>query len=213
MTLNEPQPASTEAPRQSVSFAIQKWLRLLLAGNPFYIASAALLLFGINRLSVDPRFLSGEEANLIFSFSALQVYEIVLIGVVLFLGARRIFYDSTLLVVLESIVLLVPFILVTHAAMIGKGLALLLCGFGAGLVVVRFSALKFWFSELNLPGRSFLLLGLIVCLNGGVPLFFRGMIEWGGSDAWERPYQLGWLLILPFLQVLALLIPKSAEAN
>ena len=27
--------------------------------------------------------------------------------------------------------------------------------FGAGLVELRFSALKNWFSELNLPGRSF----------------------------------------------------------
>jgi len=213
MTLNEPQPASTEAPRQSVSFAIQKWLRLLLAGNPFYIASAALLLFGINRLSVDPRFLSGEEANLIFSFSALQVYEIVLIGVVVFLAARRILYDSTLLVVLESIVLFVPFILVTQAAMIGKGMALLLCAFGAGLVAIRFSALKSWFSELNLPGRSLALLGLLVALNGGVPLLFRKLIEAGGSDAWEVPFRWGWLLILPLIQFFALGLPRASQKS
>ncbi len=215
MTLNEHHTASTDGSPlwHTVSLVLRKWVRLLLAGNPFYIASAALLLFGINRLSVDPRFLSGEEANLLFNFSALQLYELLLVAVALFLGARRIFYDSTLLVVLESIILLVPFVLVTHAAMIGKGLALVLCCFGAGLVVVRFSTLKFWFSELNLPGRSFFLLGLIVCLNGGIPLFFRETIESGGSDAWEGPYRLGWLLILPFLQALALLIPKSTEAN
>jgi len=213
MTLNEPQPASTEALRQSVSLAIQKWLRLLLAGNPFYIASAALLLFGINRLSVDPRFLSGEEANLIFSFSALQVYEVVLIGVVLFLAARRIFYDSTLLVVLESIVLFVPFILVTQAAMIGKGMALLLCGFGAGLVAIRFSALKSWFSELNLPGRALVFLGFLVALNGAIPLLLRKTIEVGGSDAWEVPFRWGWLVILPIIQCFALGLPLARQKS
>src|SRR5260221_6636947 len=173
MTLNEPQPDSIEGRIDaSHRVAIRKWVRLLLDGNPFYIASAALLLFGINRLSIDPRFLSGEEAKLIFNFSALQVYELLLIGVVLFLAARRIFYDSTLLVVLESLVLLVPFILVTHAAMIGRGLALVLCGLSAGLVVLRFTALKNWFSELNLPGRALVLLGGLVFLNGAIPFLF-----------------------------------------
>jgi hypothetical protein len=33
------------------------WPRRILAGNPFYLISAALLLFGINRLSIDPGFL------------------------------------------------------------------------------------------------------------------------------------------------------------
>src|SRR6267378_4668882 len=130
MTLNEHHTASTDGSdpeRRRAGFGLGKWVRLLLAGNPFYIASAALLLFGINRLSIDPRFLSGEQAKLLFNFSALEFYELILIGVVVFLAARRIFYDSTLLVVLESIVLFVPFILVTQAAMIGKGMALLLC--------------------------------------------------------------------------------------
>ena len=39
------------------------------------------------------------------------------------------------------------------------GEAAILRNFGAGLVELRFSALKNWFSELNLPGRSRFLLG------------------------------------------------------
>src|SRR5258706_14981866 len=107
MTLNEHHTASTDGSPlwHTVSLVLRKWAGLLLAGNPFYIASAALLLFAINRLSLDPRFLSGEEANLLFNFSAIQTYELVLIGTALFLAARRIFYDSTLLVVIENLVL------------------------------------------------------------------------------------------------------------
>src|SRR3954466_1831067 len=107
MTLNAQRTGSTEEPPQWPAMApwLKKWLRLLLAGNPFFIASAALLLFGINRLAVDPSFLRVEEAKLLFNFSALQVYELLLIGVAVFLAARAFLYDSTLLVVIESIVL------------------------------------------------------------------------------------------------------------
>lgn len=91
MSSNEHPLASTdESPDwRRVGSGLRKWAALLLAGNPFYIASAALLMLGINRLSVDPQFLTGEEAKLLFNFSALQVYELVLIGVVVFLAARR----------------------------------------------------------------------------------------------------------------------------
>ena len=47
------------------------WGRRLLAGKPCYLVSAALLLFGINRLAVDPEFLKVEAAKLGFNFSAL----------------------------------------------------------------------------------------------------------------------------------------------
>ena len=62
-------------------------------------------------------------SKLAFNFAALQLYEILLVFVAIVLGVRRVWYDSTLLVVLENLLLLVPFILVTQAILIGKGLA------------------------------------------------------------------------------------------
>src|SRR3954470_18888967 len=114
MTLNAQRTGSTEEPPQWPAMApwLRKWVRLLLAGNPFFIASAALLLLGINRLAVDPSFLRVEETKLLFNFSALQLYELLLAALTLFLAGRAFFYDSTLLVAIESIVLLVPFMLV-----------------------------------------------------------------------------------------------------
>lgn len=53
----------------------------LLVCNPFCPASTALLLFGINRPSVDPHFLGNEEeAKPLFDLSALQIYGILLCG-------------------------------------------------------------------------------------------------------------------------------------
>lgn len=70
------------------------WVGKFLARNPFYLISAALLLFGINRLSVDPSFLGSEEPKLAFNFAALQLYEILLVFVGVVLSLRRVWYDS-----------------------------------------------------------------------------------------------------------------------
>ena len=43
------------------------WLKKLLACNPFYLVSAALLLYGFYRVSIDPNFLHGEIAQLFFN--------------------------------------------------------------------------------------------------------------------------------------------------
>src|SRR6185369_3681959 len=114
------------------------WGRRVLAGNPFYLVSAALLLFGINRLSVDPQLLKAEIAKLGFNFSALQLYELLVVGVAILLARRRVWYDSTLLVVVENLLVLVPFILITQAVLIGRGVAVTLCAAAALLAMVRF---------------------------------------------------------------------------
>ena len=118
------------------------WTRRLLAGNPFYLISAALLLFGINRLSIDPNFLGAELPNLVFNFSAMQLYEVLLVLVAIILARRRIWYDSMLLLGLENMLVLVPFILVTQALLIGNGVASALCLAGTLLAAMRFASLR-----------------------------------------------------------------------
>src|SRR5258705_7690670 len=97
-----------------------RWLRWIIARNPFYLLSAALLLFGVNRLSIDPGFIPGEESNLVFNFCALQVYEFLLVLVAIFLARRLIWYDSTLLIAIENGLVLVPCLLITHGTLIGR---------------------------------------------------------------------------------------------
>jgi len=47
------------------------WARRLLVCNPFFLCSAALLLFGINRLSGEDKLFRDEIQSLLFNFSAL----------------------------------------------------------------------------------------------------------------------------------------------
>src|SRR4051794_39163236 len=89
---------SNQQPTDLASRLGRDWIGKFLARNPFYLVSAALLLFGINRLSIDPNFLGAEEPKLAFNFAALQLYEFLLVFVAIVLGLRRVWYDSTLLV-------------------------------------------------------------------------------------------------------------------
>jgi len=100
-----PEIISSDIPAQHVAPAtkpVSYWLVRFLACNPFYILSAALLLYGLYRISIDPHFLRKEILHLIFNFSSLQFYELLLVSTAVFLASRRLWYDSMLLVGLEN---------------------------------------------------------------------------------------------------------------
>jgi hypothetical protein len=212
MNQNKPSPApQSEGSQPAVSRrGAPQWVTRFLARNPFYLVSAALLLFGINRLSIDPTFLSGEEPKLAFNFAALQLYEILVVFVAILLGVRRVWYDSTLLVVLENMFLLVPFILITQAIMIGKGLAAALCVGATLFAVARWDSLQRWIPQLRVP-RALLGCGaLLLGLNLALPLIFRPIMDADVAN-WEVPGQIGWFAVLPLLGLLANLLPRPKE--
>src|SRR5262245_8143654 len=98
------------------------WLKRLLACNPFYLLSVALLLYACYRISIEPRLFNNEQAHLIFNFGALQLYELLLAGTAVLLARRLVWYDSTLLVGVENLLLLVPFILISQAGLISRAM-------------------------------------------------------------------------------------------
>jgi hypothetical protein len=175
-------------------------LRWIIARNPLYPLSAALLLFGINRLSTDPTFLPSEVGNLVFNFSALQVYEIMLVGVALLLAVRRINYDATLLTVIENGLVFVPFILVTQAVLIGRSMAALLCGAAGALAVARFILVRR--TRVLLPPRLLALGSVVLLFNLVLPFVYRSQMELDATD-WMLPGRFCWLVLLPLLVLLA----------
>src|ERR1700709_2343920 len=92
----QPRPAAYVPPAHPPMY----WVKRMLACNPFYLISAALLLFGLYRTSIDKNFLPTEVGQLTFNFTSLQFYELLLVGTAVVLARRRIWYDSTLLMVL-----------------------------------------------------------------------------------------------------------------
>ena len=189
------------------------WLKRFLACNPFYLVSAALLLYGVYRVSVDPNFLSRETAQLVFNFTSLQFYEVLLVLTAIFLARRRIWYDSTLLVVLENGLLLVPFILISQAALIGKGFVWAMCLAGGFLVLARFAGLKRGVGELNFPPRLALIGLAVLAANVALPAVYRILHESkvGTKPDFGAAYQMNqyaWELLLPALCGLAFFVPR-----
>src|SRR5687768_1735892 len=196
-SLIETEPAPDPPSRRNPAV---RWLRWIVARNPLYPLSAALLLFGINRLSTDSTFLPPEEAKLIFNFSALQVYEMMLVAVALLLAFRRIHYDATLLTVIENGLVFVPFVLVTQAALIGRSMAALLCAAAGVLGVIRFLILRR--TRVLLPPRLLVLGWLVLLFNLLVPFVYRSEMEMDATE-WLMPGRLCWLILLPAFVLLA----------
>ncbi len=199
-------PAASNEGGSSSETAI-RWMKRLLACNPFYLVSAALLLFGIYRLSVDPTFLSGEIARLIFNFSALQFYSALLVVTAILLATQRIWYDSTLLVFLESKFVLLPFILLSLAAWDRTSTAYALCAIGGALAIARFLALKRYYRQLNLPPQLLVLGVVLLVVNIGMAIGFKHLHE--VRDGAVAPWTyIGWTTLLPLLMAFAILLPK-----
>lgn len=205
VTIPPPTPAS---PRNLVY-----WLKRLFVCNPFYLASAALLLYGMYRVSMDPKFLATEVGQLTFNFSALQGYELMLVGTAMLLAARRIWYDATLLVVLENLLLLVPFILVSQAALIEQSVVWKLCLLAVALAVGRAVWLRKRVALLMPAWRALLAGAALLTANGVLPVVYRHLHEtkFGTKLASGAAYEMNeasWLWLLPALAVLANLLPR-----
>lgn len=206
-------PGVSQPPR-----TIGYWLKRLFVCNPFYLASAALLLFGLYRVSIDPNSFATEISQLLFNFGALQLYEGLLAGTAMVLVARRIWYDATMLVVLENLLILVPFILVSQAALLEQKNAWLFCLLAAALAIGRSVWLRLGAGPLMPAGRALLCGVAVLALNTALPLVYRHNQETKAginitSGAAYEMNEASWFWLLPALALLAHLLPRPDESR
>ncbi len=197
---------------------IADWLKKLLVCNPFFLASAALLLYGMYRISMDAVFLPTETGQLVFNFTSIQTYELALVITAALLAHRRIWYDATLLVVLENLFILVPFILISHAALIEQSVVLKLCLFAVAVATIRTEALRRRVSELWPAPGLFSIGTLVLAANCALPIIYRHLHETKyGTKLEEGPaYHTNlyvWLIGLPLLCALAMFLPRPLNDN
>ena len=197
--------------RRSEYPALLDGLRRFFSCNPLYLASAGLLLYGINRLSSEPGLAGAEPAQITFNFAALFLYEILLVVTAIALARRRIWYDALLLVALENLFVLVPFSLVSRAVQLNESLGRLLCAAAVLLAALKFWALRRYIPRLNLPPRLLAFGGLIMAANVALALGLRRIFDDPAAvNSW---LSFGWLFGLPALIALANLLPKSVRAG
>ena len=191
------------------------WLKWILAQNPFYIASAILLLYAVFRLSTDSKIFAEEVSQLFFNFGSFEVYEIMLAATAVVLVRRKILYDFSLLVCIESMFAFVPFILITQASLIENEIAWVLSLAGSVLILLRFGNLKKHFGGMNFPPRLLLLGGVLLCVNVMLPLAIRYIHMKSGAlnrDLRLNPtLEMLWLFGAPLFAGLAYFLPAPQK--
>jgi hypothetical protein len=194
-------------------------VRYLLAGNPFFILSALLLLYAMRRLSFDSRLFSTELSQLIFNFSSFQFYELVLIGTAIFLAHRRIWYDSTLLVFIENLFAFVPLMLVSQALLVENSVAAILCITCAVLFALRTGALSRFIRSLNFPPRLLVFALILLIANVAAPVLTRHLHRDLTAANWDpvamQLANVEWFVVAPLLALTGLLLtgkPKESPA-
>lgn len=193
----------------------KRWLHYVLDGNPFYVISAVLLLYSMNRLSNGSGLFKSETSQLIFNFSSFQIYELLLVGTAVFLAGRHIWYDSGVLVCLESMFLFVPFILVSQALLINGATATLLCLTGSGLALARMMAIRRKITGMNFSRRLLILGMILLVINLAMPVLVRllhkdvAMPEWFLRKEWFTA--MGWFLAAPLLIALGWILPLGMK--
>lgn len=201
-------PAAQPVGNELVSPLLMAFKRIL-AGNPFYLASAGLLLYGINQLTTDPKLVGAEFPMLRFNFCALLLYEIMLVGTAIALIRRRIWYDAMLLFGLTNLFIIVPFSLISRAVFLSPHLALVMSLAGAALAAAKFWAFKRYAPELNLPRRLLIIGAMLLLINAYAPLLFKGIAT--DADQITKWLNFIWLFLLPAFAGLGLFLPRQAS--
>ena len=197
---------------------VSYWLKRLLVCNPFYLASAALLLYGVYRLSIDPTLLGTEMRQLIFNFSALHGYEVLLVVTAALLARRQIWYDASLLVVLENMLWVVPFMLASQAALLSPGLAFYFCLLTFFLAAGRVGWLRTRAEEILPPFRGLWCAMPVLLVNAAWPVIYRhfGETKIGTQTTTGAAYdfnELSWFWLLPALAAVLFGLPQSAAVG
>ena len=187
------------------------WARRLLVCNPFFLCSAALLLFGVTRLSLDPNFLPQEQTNLLFNYSSLQFYELLVVGAAIVLARRKIWYDSSLLVVVEHGLAFVPFMLISQGALLSPGLGIALALVAVLMTLLRGWAIRRAYPLFNLPPRVLFFGAVLLLLNAALPCIFPPAVENNPIEEWAIPNLVLWYVVLPLLVGGANLLPRPTR--
>jgi hypothetical protein len=183
----------------------------ILAGNPLYLASAGFLLYGINQLTTDSKLVGSELPMLRFNFSALVLYEIMVVGTAILLSRRKIWYDAMLLFGLTNLFVIVPFSLVSRAVFLSSHLALAMSVCGVLLAAAKFWAFKRYAPELNLPGRLLFFGALLLLVNASAPLLFKKIAF--NMDEVNQWLNLIWQFLLPTLAGLGIFLPRAVDRS
>lgn len=177
------------------------WFRVV-AGNPFFLFSPMLLLYGLFQVATEPAMLGQEAASLAFNFSSLGIYEMLLVVAAIWLAGRGLRYDASVLMWMENLLLFVPFLLLSQASFLSANTAFGYACIGVLLAMERWVLQYRYFPNLNLPPLLMCLGFGLLLLNAGYPLLFHHFVTVKENNwIWPQLSFVSWALILPVVML------------
>jgi len=164
---------------------LRRWGRgsvaLFVRHNPAYLLSAVLMIAGVYTVVEPGRQTQGNLTAILATFSAFEAYELLLVGIALYLVClRKVTDDGATLVLIEAIFVVGCFIIADEVTFKdGQTLR----GLGLGLVAAALAAIRFGFLGRAL-GRPLaatgvgVLLFMLLLWNGAAPAGLARVLHW-----------------------------------
>ena len=94
--------------------------------NPLLLLSPLCLLYGIYRAVIAPTLFATDTGNTIFNFLALAIYVLMVCVTSTLLARKRIVPDTVMLLILNALLFVSPFILIAHGVFLEGHVAMAL---------------------------------------------------------------------------------------
>jgi hypothetical protein len=180
--------------------------------NPLLLLSPLCLLYGIYRAVVAPNLFATDADNTIFNFIALASYVLMVCVTSTLLARKRIVPDTVMLLLLNGLLFVAPFILIAHGVFLEGHLAIALGMLGIAMAKGQLEILKRRLPETFISPQLTIGAAFILAVNFAAPLIFRNGLN-HGNEAWGSIGSYAWHLILPLLVAWLNVIPSPKTST
>ena len=180
--------------------------------NPLLLLSPVCLLYGIYRAVVAPDLFATDDGNTIFNFLALAAYVLMVCVTSTLLARKRIVPDTVMLLLLNGLLFVAPFILIAHGIFLEGHLAVALGVLGIAMGKGQLEILRRRLPESFVTPQLAIGAALVLAVNFAIPLIFRRGLE-NDNEAWGLTSAYAWYLVFPLLVAWLNFIPVRATSE
>jgi hypothetical protein len=183
--------------------------------NPLLLLSPLCLLYGIYRAVVAPNLFPTDTGNTVFNFLALATYVLMVCVTSTLLARKRIVPDTVMLLLVNALLFVAPFILIAHGVFLEGHVAIALGALGIAMAKGQLEIFRRRLPDSFVTPQLMIGAALILATNFAAPLVFRHGLENATNDneVWGRTSAYAWHLILPLLVAWLNVIPLRRNSD
>jgi hypothetical protein len=178
-----------------------RMLSAVMVCNPLLLLSPVCLLYGIYRAVVAPTLFATDTDNTIFNFLALAIYVLMVCVTSTLLARKRIVPDTVMLLLLNGLLFVAPFILIAHGVFLEGHLAVALGMLGIAMGKGQLEIFRRRLPESFVTPQLSIGAALVLAANFAAPLIFRRGLEnnENNNEVWGVTSAYGWYVVFPLL--------------